>query len=199
MRRPSRRVTLAILVAATAGSAALGACGRAAPTVTAMSRAQVHEALAQPSPGMSPAAARLEASAGTVLPGSGRDAPAALSAELARLRGTPVVVNLWGEWCRPCKTELPLLQRTAIALRGKVVFLGVATNSTRHATQSYLREEFALPYPSLLDDPGLLNRGTGVDGVPKTLFYDRDGKRTIHQGPYATMADLAADIARYAS
>ncbi len=188
-----------LVVAALAAGALLAGCGSDAPTVTALSRAQVEAELAKPAEGLTPAATRLERAAGTVLPGSGDDAEARLDAELRRLRGTPVVVNLWGEWCVPCKREMPILQRTALELRGKVVFLGVATLSTRGKSEDYLRTKFALPYPSLLDDPGDLNRGTGIDSVPKTFFYDRAGKRTVHQGPYETAADLKADIARYAS
>lgn len=177
---------------------ALAGCGGDAPEVTALSRAEVQAELAKPATGLTPAAERLERAAGTVLPGSGDAAPAQLDAELRRLRGTPVVVNLWGDWCVPCKKEMPIFQRTALAQRGNVVFLGVATLSTRDKSERYLATKIAMPYPSLLDDPGDLNRGTGIDSVPKTFFYDRAGKRTVHQGPYETQADLEADIARYA-
>lgn len=167
--------------------------------MSALSPAQVQAALAKPATGLSAEARRLESAAGTVLAGSGDDAPAQLDATLAKLRGTPVVVNLWGDWCVPCKKEMPVLQREALAQRGKVVFLGVATLSTRGRSEAYLRDKIAMPYPSLLDNPGKLNKGTGIDTVPKTFFYDRAGKRFVHQGPYASQADLEADIARYAS
>ncbi|MFT4033996.1 MAG: TlpA disulfide reductase family protein [Patulibacter sp.] len=195
-----RRAAVLVLMAASAGIGA-GGCGseqRAAPAEP-LTRAEVRAALATPMPAVSAPAKRLERAAGTVLPGSGKQAVAQLDAIVASLRGTPLVVNLWGEWCAPCKQELPLLQRAALAHRGDVVFLGVATLSTRARSEQYLRTKIALPYPSLLDDPGALNRGTGIDSVPKTFFYDAAGRRTIHQGPYATAADLDADIARYAA
>jgi len=178
----------------------LAACGGSdAPKVTALTPAQVKAELAKSTTGLSAEAQRLERAAGTVLPGSGKDAPAQLDATLKQLRGTPVVVNLWGDWCVPCKKEMPLLQRTALAQRGKVVFVGVATLSSRSRSADYLQQKIALPYPSILDNPGDINQRTGIDAVPKTFFYSSTGKRFIHQGPYETQADLEADIKRYAS
>lgn len=194
----ARRRAIAAAVGTVLLAGVLTGCGSDAPKVTALKPAQVQAELAKPVDGLTPAARRLERAAGTVLPGPEDGAVKRLDGIVAGLRGTPVVVNLWGEWCVPCKKELPIFQRTALQLRGQVVFLGVATYGKRSATEAYLRDTIALPYPSIRDLPGDLNTGTGIDTVPKTFFYDRAGKRTVHQGPYETQADLEADIARYA-
>ncbi|MBO9534389.1 MAG: TlpA family protein disulfide reductase [Solirubrobacteraceae bacterium] len=192
----SRRLIVAAPLALAIG---LAGCGSDAPAVTALPRTEVTAKLAEPAPAaLSAEAKRLEGAAGTVLPGSGKEAETQLDAVLAKLKGTPVVVNLWGDWCVPCKKELPIFQRVALAQRGKIVFLGVATLSNRGKSEAYLQDKIALPYPSLLDDPGDLNRGTGIDSVPKTFFYDQGHKRYVHQGPYETEADLETDLRRYA-
>ena len=49
----------------------------------------------------------------------------AFDAQLRALRGYPVVVNMWASWCDPCRRELPLLQREALARGARVAFLGV--------------------------------------------------------------------------
>ena len=33
------------------------------------------------------------------------------SVSLASLRGKVVVLNVWATWCRPCRTEMPALER----------------------------------------------------------------------------------------
>src|SRR5688572_7547669 len=48
-----------------------------------------------------------------------------LDARLKDLRGYPVVVNIWGSWCAPCREEFPVFQRVAIARGKEVAFLGV--------------------------------------------------------------------------
>jgi thiol-disulfide isomerase/thioredoxin len=44
--------------------------------------------------------------------------PTELRARLERMGDTPVVVNFWATWCRPCIEELPLFERLAQRSRG---------------------------------------------------------------------------------
>lgn len=185
------------LVAFVALTVALAGCGDETPPVAKLSAAEVQTRLAeQPAVALAPAAQKLEAKAGELIDTDG-DPVAALDDQVKALRGTPVVVNLWADWCKPCKVEMPILQRLALDQRGKVAFLGVASSAAKAKNQAYL-EQIALPYPSLVDEDGKVLDGTGVDGLPKTIFYDAAGKRTVHNGPYDSEADLLADIQRYA-
>lgn len=189
----------AALLTAGALGVGLSACGGSdAVAVAPLSHSALEAALAaKPTTPLTPAEARIEKAANTLWSG-GDDAEATLTKEVARLKGTPVVVNLWGEWCPPCKKEMPIFQRTAIAQRGKVAFLGVATRSPKKETLAYLRDEVALPYPSIMDLDEKVNDTTGVSNIPKTLFFDRNGKRFVHIGPYESEAELVTDIGRYA-
>ncbi|MBJ7471424.1 MAG: redoxin domain-containing protein [Solirubrobacteraceae bacterium] len=180
------------------GLLAVGGCGDEAPPVAKLTAAQVQEQLAEPVAGQPPAARKLEEQAGEVLRG-GSDPAKLVETKVGELKGTPVVVNVWADWCQPCKKEMPIFQRVALDQRGKVAFFAVASQAPEAKTVAYLREQIALPYPSVIDEDGKVIEGTGVDGLPKTFFYDRTGKRFVHNGPYETEAALLADIARYAS
>ncbi len=193
------RVARAVALAAACSLAAgLAGCGDAAPPVAKLTTAEVKAKLAEPVAGQSAAERGLEQEASELLDVKPAGAVKTLEARVAALKGTPVVVNLWADWCGPCKREMPILQRVALGNRGEIAFLGVAVNSPRAKAEAFLRNVF-VPYPSLLDADGDVNIGTGVNSLPKTFFYDRSGKRTIHIGPYETEADLLADIKRYAS
>src|SRR5713226_8406980 len=49
---------------------------------------------------------------------------------LADYRGKPVVVNFFASWCAVCQAELPGFRNEAIALKGKVDFIGVDSLET---------------------------------------------------------------------
>jgi thiol-disulfide isomerase/thioredoxin len=121
-------------------------------------------------------------------------------AQLRELRGYPVVVNAWASWCGPCKLEFPLFQRASSRLGKRIAFIGLNVADNREEAAAYL-EKAPVPYPSLVDgDYKLLGEAApGVRGLPATIFYDAEGKRTnIHQGGYESEQDLMEDIQRYA-
>lgn len=201
LRRPLR-VQISAILALAGTAAALSGCGEPEAKVPpALTRAAVDAALATTPTGSTSAQRAVDAAAGTLMPGDGDKAKQQLEKQLAALGDTPVVVNLWGDWCAPCKKELPIFQRATLQLRGKVAFLGIATRTTRGKTESYLAEEIALPYPSIFDPDEQINGGTGVSSIPKTLFYSGARKRQpfVHIGPYESVAKLLEDVDRYAS
>lgn len=194
-----RSVGRAVALSLVGLSVLLSACGKEpAAAVPALTEEQVKAELSQPAPGATKPQVALERRADELIPG-GKDPAATLQAQVDRLRGTPVVVNMWADWCKPCKTEMPIFQRVALAQRGSVAFFGIAAETTQGKAEAYLRDRIAMPYPSIFDEFGKVNKGTGADSLPKTLFYDRAGKRFVHLGPYTTEADLLTDIERYAS
>jgi thiol-disulfide isomerase/thioredoxin len=158
---------------------------------TPLTRAQVAKAI----PG---APAPLAALRGRVseLAGGGTKA---FDAQLRALRGYPVVVNAWAEWCHPCRYELPFFQREAVARGGKVAFLGINAKDDADKARS-LAARIPLPYPSFVDHGGDLIRRFRAVGLPVTIFYDASGKRQmVHQGVFPSEQALSAAIDRYAT
>lgn len=123
---------------------------------------------------------------------------AVYEATLRQLRGYPVVVNGWATWCGPCKLEFPIFQQVSTKLGKRVAFLGLNVADNRASAEKFLRER-PVPYPSLEDADARIAQELGVgQRLPITVFYDKDGKRFIHQGGYTKQADLIRDIERYA-
>ena len=94
---------------------------------------------------------------------------------LEQLRGTPVLVNLWGSWCEPCRDEAGDLAAAHTEFGDRVQFLGVDILDSRGSARGFM-EEFGWRYPSVFDPPASIRDGLGLLGQPVTLLYDADGQ-----------------------
>jgi thiol-disulfide isomerase/thioredoxin len=125
----------------------------------------------------------------TIVPPKDRDQPVRLVGrsiegnvvDVAAHRGHPVVVNVWGSWCGPCRKEAPALQAAYVQLKPSgVAFLGIDTRDDDLAQAKAFQESFGITYPSIVDDGGsvLLNlRGVVTpSAVPTTLVLDEQGR-----------------------
>ena len=96
---------------------------------------------------------------------------------LADYPGRVVVLNVWGSWCGPCRTEAPdleFVQQQTAALG--VTVLGVDVRDDRAAASDFVRDR-ALTFPSIFDFPGRsLAQLGGVprNVVPLTVVLDRE-------------------------
>jgi cytochrome c biogenesis protein CcmG, thiol:disulfide interchange protein DsbE len=103
---------------------------------------------------------------------------------LAEHAGKVVVLNVWASWCEPCKTEMPLLQRTheRIAPDGGLV-LGIDMQDSSERALAFLREN-DIEFQSLRDRDREYVREFGVSGYPETFLIDRRGRiAAMRRGP----------------
>jgi cytochrome c biogenesis protein CcmG, thiol:disulfide interchange protein DsbE len=170
---------------------AMAGCGGSGDGTVTSKPPDYHSALA----GAPKSLARLYSDGDRLLGGGTQ----AFQTELDALRGYPIVVNKWASWCVPCRSEFPYLQRLSARFGKRVAFLGVDARDSAAAARTFL-EEFPLPYPSYSDPDQSISRLLGATpGFPATAFYNPRGQRVfLRQGQYATQAELAADIRRYA-
>jgi cytochrome c biogenesis protein CcmG, thiol:disulfide interchange protein DsbE len=114
------------------------------------------------------------------LPVLGSDA----TGSLADHAGKVVVLNVWASWCEPCKTEMPLLQRTheKIESEGGLV-LGIDMQDSTERALAFLDEE-GIEFESLRDRDREHVRELGVSAYPETFLIDRQGRIVaLRRGP----------------
>ncbi|AUM20024.1 MULTISPECIES: TlpA disulfide reductase family protein [Rhodococcus] len=116
---------------------------------------------------------------GTLGPLSGPDLMAdGVTVDLADYAGQVVVLNLWGQWCAPCRSEADDLERAYAATRALgVQFLGInVRDPQRDKAQDFVIDN-NVSYPSIYDPPMrtliALGGNFPTSVIPSTLVLDR--------------------------
>jgi cytochrome c biogenesis protein CcmG/thiol:disulfide interchange protein DsbE len=116
---------------------------------------------------------------------------------LESLRGRPIVMNFWASWCGPCKSEHPVLEWGARALKSQAQFVGVVFEDTEENARAFL-SRYGASFQQLIDPRGTISVDFGVAGVPETYFIDAKGTITgKHVGPMdqLTLAQRVRELA----
>ncbi|MET9629332.1 TlpA disulfide reductase family protein [Lentzea sp. NPDC006480] len=97
--------------------------------------------------------------------------------KLSDYTGKPVVINIWGAWCGPCRTEAPEMQKIFDA-GTQVVGVDVKETAKSHP-RDFMRDR-SLTYPSIYDGSSrsFINvfKGLPANTVPSTFVVDKDHK-----------------------
>jgi cytochrome oxidase Cu insertion factor (SCO1/SenC/PrrC family)/thiol-disulfide isomerase/thioredoxin len=124
----------------------------------------------------------------------------ALAARIRALRGYPVVINVWGSWCAPCRAEFGLFASASARYGRQVAFLGADVNDSPGDAQAFMAQH-SVSYPSYQMNPPALSAivPQGIAGTPSTIFLNRAG-RPVHlqTGQYFSQGLLNSDIETYA-
>jgi thiol-disulfide isomerase/thioredoxin len=146
----------------------------------------------------------------TALPAADRKRPGEVSGEtidgeplgLDDYAGKVVVLNVWGSWCAPCRSEAPMLAAAARDLAGdEVAFLGIdSRDPSEPAARAFVRR-FDIPYPSIYDQSGrtlLAFRDTlAPNAIPSTVIIDRQGRvaaSVLGEITRTTLYDLVDEV-----
>ena len=114
----------------------------------------------------------------------------AATVSLRRLTGRPMVVNLWASWCGPCREELPTLATLSRTAGDRLRVVGVASLDVPANSVSFASDN-RLPFPSLQDRDGDLERGLRRNGLPVTVLVRPDGTVAyVYQGAPLTDTTL---------
>lgn len=104
---------------------------------------------------------------------------------LSDFKGKLVVVNFFGTWCVPCKSEIPDFVSVYTMYKDKnVQFIGISEGSDAQTVKSFI-QEYKINYPVLIDDT-LENVAAkwGITGIPTTFLFNESGEVLgNHVGP----------------
>lgn len=121
---------------------------------------------------------------------SGTDVITGNRVELADFRGKPVVINIWASWCPGCVAEAADLKRFAEA-HPEAQLIGIDIQDTQAGARAF-HEEWDWTWPSVFDPNGSIAARLGLQGLPTTLFLDRQHRvvaRITGEGDFARFED----------
>ena len=116
--------------------------------------------------------------------------------DIGQIKG-PVLVNVWGSWCGPCKEEMPIFVDFYSKYKDKVSLIGISVEEADIQNARDFVKLYGMSWPNL-DDPDGSTRGTFGMGVPVTLFIDAQGGVAYRKiGVVTTIEELENDTKKY--
>jgi thiol-disulfide isomerase/thioredoxin len=97
---------------------------------------------------------------------------------ISEFKGKVAIVNLWANWCAPCKEEIPSLARLQAAYAGKplvVVPVSVGKGDDETAGHAFIDRNPPLTFYTEPTYALAYAFKPPVDGMPTTILYDAKG------------------------
>jgi cytochrome c biogenesis protein CcmG/thiol:disulfide interchange protein DsbE len=112
------------------------------------------------------------------------------------LRG-PIIINVWGSWCGPCKEEIPILRSFYEKAKGKLQLIGVDVEEASVEDGQEFVLKNGITWPNLFDSDGRSRAYFGM-GVPVTWFIAADGSVAYnHIGVFKNETELITLASKY--
>lgn len=113
------------------------------------------------------------------------------------VRGKPVIIRFWAEWCRYCESEMKAIDRVYQRRRAQGLQVLAVNAGQDKATVVAFIKKIGVSYPALLDEESAIARQYGVVGLPTTYFVGTDGiikTKVVGEADEATFDKLAGEL-----
>jgi thiol-disulfide isomerase/thioredoxin len=113
--------------------------------------------------------------------------------DLAQFKGQVVMINFWGSYCGPCRTEMPLLEDIYKKYKPMgFTMLAVNVEPDSKVAEAWLAKlSKPVTFPVAFDVDSKVSSLYKVDSMPSTVIVDRKGNvRLRHRGYKAGDEDV---------
>ncbi len=95
---------------------------------------------------------------------------------LADYKGKPLIVNFWASWCRPCRDELPALNRAWSKVKDQgIQMLAINIGEDPNAVFSFI-QQYPIDFRVLLDPKSDEIANWQMKGLPTTFILNPKGE-----------------------
>ncbi len=109
----------------------------------------------------------------------------------ASLLGRVTLINLWASWCKPCRDEMPALDRLRRSVGDSAfAFLSINGDASPTSAEIFLRD-VKIQMPFAIGSP-TVTRDYHAPGLPYTVLVDREGRVVQRWLGYSGPEQIAA-------
>jgi thiol-disulfide isomerase/thioredoxin len=116
---------------------------------------------------------------------------------LTKYKGKTIFINFWATWCKPCREEMPSIQRAMGILKDENIVFLFASNESAELIENFKSDhDYDFTYVKA-DNLEELN----IIGLPTTFIFDPDGNLVFSEMGYRqwddkTNIDLLLNISK---
>lgn len=115
---------------------------------------------------------------------------------MAALKGKPIVVNFWAEWCKPCRKEIPEFIALAERAGDRLTVVGISLDDYAEESKEFA-QSLGINYPLAFAGPAdgidlMRALGNAQGGIPFTAVIDASGEVVFAKLGLMSAEDLDA-------